>query len=156
MKEPQLVSKVQSALVRSGIDDEIRAAGIFNPRGHSGSMFVGGLIGGDLGDEVGLGGVGTVGGGLAAQHLHDAASGLPERMLVGVSDSMVYGFEEHGRESTRLVFQVERSGLETKVHQRFNVRVLELIHPDTGSSVELEGFRLPGIHAGDVIHALEG
>jgi hypothetical protein len=99
--------------------------------------------------------VGAVGGALVGQQAHDAASGLSKRMLVGVSDSAVYGFEEHDRSPTRLAFQVERSGLEVKVHQRVNVRVLELIHPDSGSSVELEGLRFPGQHAGDVIDALE-
>ncbi len=144
-------------MAKLGVEDEIRAAGLVEPRGHSGSMFAGGVIGGDLGDDLGgvAGGVGTVGGGLAAQHLHDKASGLPSKMLVGVSDSAVYGFEEHDRRPTRLVFQIDRSGLEVKVHSRINVRVLELIHSDTGSRVELERLRFPGQHAGDVIDALE-
>lgn len=160
MKEHEMVQAVQSAVVRLGVDDEIRAAGYFEPRGHSGSMFVGGMIGGDLGDDLGggLGGaVGTVGGGLAAQKAHDAASGLPQWMFVGVSDGTVYGFaadRAHHRAGD-LVFRVDREGLDVKVHQRINVRVLELIHADTGSRVELEGLRFPGQHAGDVINALE-
>ena len=32
-----------------------------------------------------------------------------------------------------------------KVHQRVNVRVLELIHPETGSKIELEGTRIPAL-----------
>jgi len=40
------------------------------------------------------------------------------------------------------------------VHQRVNVRVLELIHGPSGDAVELEGPRLPGFHAGSVIDAL--
>ncbi len=40
-----------------------------------------------------------------------------------------------------------------KVHQRFNVRVLELIGED-GAAIELEGPRMPGFHAGSVIDAL--
>jgi hypothetical protein len=160
MKERELVQAVQAAVTGLGVDDEIRAAGIFEPRGHSGSMFAGGMIGGDIGQDLGGslgGGIGAVGGGLAAQKAHDAAAGLPEWMYVGVSDGMVYGFaadRPHHR-ATDLVFRVDRRGLDVKVHQRINVRVLELIHSDSGSRGELEGSRLPGQHAGDVIDALE-
>ena len=48
------------------------------------------------------------------------------------------------------------AGLETKVHQRVNVRILELIHKDTGSTVQLEGNRVPTLHTKDVIKALHG
>jgi hypothetical protein len=34
------------------------------------------------------------------------------------------------------------------------VRVLELIHDDTGSTIELEGSRVPVTHAKDVIDVL--
>jgi hypothetical protein len=160
VNERELVQAVQSAVVRLGVDDEISAAGIFEPRGHSGSMFAGGMVGGDLGDDLGgglAGAVGTVGGGLAAQKAHDAASGLPEWMYVGVSKGAVYGFaaDRAHHQAVDLVFKVDRDGLDVKVHQRINVRVLELIHTDTGSRIELEGLRFPGQHAGDVIHALE-
>ena len=37
---------------------------------------------------------------------------------------------------TRLVFSVDRESIEVKVHQRFNVRVLELIHQD-GTTISL-------------------
>jgi hypothetical protein len=59
----------------------VTAAGEFNPRGHSGAGFAGGLIGGDLGDSIGgpAGGIGTVGGYLASTRAHDAETGLPER-----------------------------------------------------------------------------
>ena len=43
---------------------------------------------------------------------------------------------------------------EAKVHQRVNVRVLELIHPESGSRIELEGNRIPLAHSKDVIEAL--
>ena len=43
-----------------------------------------------------------------------------------------------------------------KVHARVNVRVLELVNPDTGSKVELEGNRLPITHSHDLIKYLAG
>jgi hypothetical protein len=159
MKEALMVEKVQDALGRLGIDDRLAAAAMFFPRGHFGGAFAGGMIGGDVGDSFGslAGGVGMASGVLAGQHAADARSGLPERMLVGVSDTTVYGFDTHrerGREPTELIFRLPRAGLEVKVHQRVNVRVLELIHTDTGSKVELEGPRMPGFNVSDVIDAL--
>ena len=154
-----MVEKVQYALAGLGIDDELLAAGIFFPRGHTGAGFAGGMLGADAGDKLGglAGGAGLAAGLLAGQHAADARSGLPERMLVGVSARAVYGFDTHregGREPTDLVFRVPRSQLEVKVHQRVNVRVLELIDSESGAKVELEGSRVPTVHAGEVIDAL--
>lgn len=69
-----MVQKVQGALVRMGIDDELKAAGLFFPRGHTGGAFVGGFAG----DEI-AGSVGMAGGVLAGQHAADARSGLPAK-----------------------------------------------------------------------------
>jgi len=88
----------------------------------------------------------------------DARSGLPASMLIGVSATMVYGFAAATRHSepTSLVFQIPRAGLTVKVHQRVNVRVLELIDNTSDTRIELEGNRLPVTHSKDVIHVLSG
>jgi hypothetical protein len=151
MKEARMVDEVQGAVTRLGVDDDVLAAGLFFPRGHTGGAFVGGLLGGDAGD------VGMAAGLIAGQHVADARSGLPERMLVGVSATTVYGFDthrDHGRAPTDLIFRLPRSRLDVRVHQRVNVRVLELIDEATGSKVELEGSRLPGFHTSEVLDAL--
>ncbi len=151
---------MQGALAARGIDDEVVAAGQFNPRGHSGGMFVGGLAGdtagGLLGGAGGAAGVGV--GSVGGMHAADARSGLPESMLVGVSATTVYGVAAPTRRSepTALVFQVPRAGLTTKVDQRVNVRILELIDTAGGSRIELEGNRLPVTHSKDVVDALGG
>jgi hypothetical protein len=153
-----MVGLVQGALATRGITDEVLAAGQFNPRGHTGGMFAGGMAGseaggllGEAGDAVGLG-VGSIAGMRAA----DARSGLPANMLIGVSATTVYGFAAATRHSepTSLVFQVPRASLSVKVHQRVNVRVLELIDNASGARIELEGNRLPVTHSKDVIHVL--
>ena len=154
-----MVDKVSDALARRGIQDEIVAAAMFFPRGHFGGAFAGGLIGGDLGERVdGLaGGIGAAGGALAGQRANDGASGLPDRMLVGVSATTVYGFgtrREREREPTDLVFRLPRSQLEVRVHKRVNVRVVEMIDRANGARVELEGARMPGFHVGNVLSAL--
>jgi hypothetical protein len=158
MSEEGMVELVQDALVARGIEDQIVAAGQFNPRGHTGGMFVGGLLGGDAGSLVG--GVGeslaTGAGAVAGMRAADAGSGLPDKMLIGVSDTTVYGLAASTRHSepTDLAFRVPRGGLTAKVHQRVNVRVLELIDDASGSRIELEGNRLPVTHSKDVIQAL--
>jgi hypothetical protein len=160
MSEESMVEAVQGALTERGIEDRVIAAGQFNPRGHTGGLFVGGLAGGEGGGTLGRVGedVGVAAGSLAGMHAADAASGLPETMLVGVTDTTVYGFAGRSRHAvpTDLVFEVPRAGLDAKVHQRVNVRVLELIDEASGSAIELEGNRLPVTHSKDVIEALTG
>jgi hypothetical protein len=158
MSEDKMLEAVQAALGDQGIDDQLEAVGQFNPRGHTGGGFAGGLIGGDIGGVAGSLGdaVGTVAGYSAGTRAADATSGLPEWMLIGVSATAVYGFAGRSRskEPTDLVFQVPRERLEVKVHQRVNVRVLELIDDSTGSRIELEGNRIPLTHSKDVIDLL--
>ena len=160
MSEERMVELLQRALDEGGIEDQVVAAGQFNPRGHSGGMFVGGLVGSDVGSL--LGGVGesvaTGAGSLAGMRAADEASGLPAKMLVGVSATSVYGFAAPTRhdQPTALAFQVPRANLTAKVHQGVNVRVLELIDDASGSRIELEGNRLPVTHSTDVIEALSG
>lgn len=160
MSEERMAELVQGALNGRGIKDKVLAAGQFNPRGHTGGLFVGGLAGGEAGGFLGEAGeiVGVGAGSVAGMHAADARSGLPARMLVGVSATMVYGFAAPTRHSepTALVFQVPRAGLTAKVHQRVNVRVLELIDNGSDSRIELEGSRLPVTHTKDVIDALGG
>ena len=157
MSEEGMVAAVQKGLEREGIDDRVGVAGQFSPRGHSGSMFAGGLAGDELGGVAGaagsaVGDVAGIAGGVAA---NEAASGLPSYMLVGVSESAVYGFEGKMKKAGEFVFQVPREGLEAKVHQRVNVKVLELIEPG-GSRIELEGNRLPLTHSKNVMDELAG
>ena len=159
MSEERMIELVQGALRERGIEDQVEAVGQFNPRGHTGGMFVGGLLGGDAGSALGGVGesVGVGAGSLAGMRAADAASGLPDKMLVGVSATTVYGFAAPSRhaEPTTLAFQLPRSGVTAKVHQGVNVRVLELIDDESGSRIELEGNRLPVTHSKDVIEALK-
>jgi hypothetical protein len=155
-----MVELLQRALAARGIEDQVVAAGQFNPRGHSGGLFVGGLAGDEAGGLLGgvAEGAGMAAGSLAGMRASDAVSGLPAYMLVGVSATTVYGFAGRSRrdEPTALAFQLPRAGLTAKVHPRANVRVLELIDEASGSRIELEGDRLPVTHSKDVIEALSG
>jgi hypothetical protein len=156
MSEESMIELVQEALRARGVDDEVVAVGEFNPRGHTGGLFVGGLAGGEAGGSVGrvAEDVGLAAGSLAGMHAADAASGLPGWMLVAVTGTTVYGFAGRRNAVKDLIFEVPRAGLTAKVHGRVNVCVLELIHEDSGSKLELEGNRLPVTHSKDVIDAL--
>jgi hypothetical protein len=158
MSEEIMVEAVRGALAARGIEDEVIAAGQFNPRGHSGGLFVGGIAGDEAGSRLGgvADAVGTAAASLAGMRAADAASGLPDTMLVGVTATTVYGFAGRSRRAvpTELAFQVPRAGLTAKVHQRVNVRILELIDDASGSTIELEGSRVSVTHSKDVIEAL--
>lgn len=93
MSEEKMSSWSKGALAARGIEDDVIAAGQFNPRGQSGGLFVGGMVGGDAGSALGgaAEGVGLAAGSLAGRHAAGAASGLPDKMLVGVSATTVYG-----------------------------------------------------------------
>jgi hypothetical protein len=75
MSKDRMVELVQDALAARGIKDDVLAAGQFNPRGHTGGMFVGGLAGGGTGSLLGDAGeiAGAEVGSLAGMH----ASGAP-------------------------------------------------------------------------------
>jgi len=77
---------------------------------------------------------------------------------VAVSADNVYGFDAPSRraEPRGMVFRLPRNKLEAKVHQRVNVRILELIDSDSGDAIELEGNRIPVTHSADVIKLLTG
>jgi hypothetical protein len=158
MSEEKMIKLAQAALDDNGVDDTIEAVGEFAPRGKSGSEWLtGGLLGGlgDVGGSV-AGDIGFVAGMAAGSEASSEARGLPPTMLVGVSETTVYGMRTRSRrtEPDRIVFAVPREGLTAKVHQRLDVRVLELIHEDAGSSIELEGSRLPMTHSKDVMDIL--
>ena len=158
MSEEEMVQSVEGALSVLGMHEEVEAAGEFQPRGHTGAMFAGGFAGDALASGVGglADSVATVGGAIAGGRLHDADSGLPVWMLVGVTPAHVCGFaaEHPRRQAGALIFRLPRASLEVKVHKRVNVRILELIETSTGATIQLEGDRIPVTHSKDVIQAL--
>ena len=97
-----MVRLVQDALVANGIEDKVLAVGQFNPRGHSGGMFAGGLAGSEAGGMIGgaADSIGMGAGSLAGMRAADDMSGLPAKMLVGVSATAVYGFAIHSTGTT--------------------------------------------------------
>jgi hypothetical protein len=157
MSEESMERSVQEALAREGIAVEVLAAGQFSPRGHSGSLFMGGMAGDSLGGIAGAAGeaVGSVAGMAGATEATDAARGLPDHMVVGVTADAVYGFAG-AMKAGPPAFKISREHLKAVVHQRVDVKVLELVDEESGSKIELEGNRLPITHSKDVIAELTG
>jgi hypothetical protein len=157
MADETMVALVQRALDDREIKDEVLAAGEFKPRGHSGGLFVGWLTGGEASEPLDISEFAGVGfSSLPGIPVADTGSDLPERMLIAVSSSAVYGFAAGSRddEPTVLVFSLPRAGTTVNVHRRANAPVLELIDQPSGSRIELEGDRLSVTHSKDVIEAL--
>jgi hypothetical protein len=158
MSEQEIVERAQQALDDAGVDDTLVAAGEFSPRGRSGASITGGVAGSEVGGAIGGGfgdAIGLVAGFTAGGRAADAASGLPAYIVVAVSETTVYGLAGRRNHPTHdLLFQVPRADLDVEVHQRVNVRVLELIHRSSGERIELEGNRLPVTHSKDVIDHL--
>jgi hypothetical protein len=157
MSEESMESSVQEALAREGIADEVLVAGQFSPRGHSGSLVIGGMAGDSLGGIAGAAGaaVGTFAGMAGGTQTTAAVRGLPDHMVVGVTADAVYGFAG-ATKAGPLAFRISRQHLRATVHQRVDVRVLELADEQTGGKIELEGNRLPITHSKDVISELAG
>ena len=157
MSEERMIELAQAALEHHGIDDTVVAVGQFAPRGQSGAAFAGGMAGGEVGGAFGslADGIGLGAGMIAGRAANAEAMGMPKWMQVAVTEAAVYGMRSHGRgkEPDDLVFAVPRAGLTAKVHQRVNVRVLELID-ESGDRIELEGNRIPLTHSKDVIELL--
>ena len=159
MSEDSMVALMQAALEHHGIADTIEVAGQFEPRGRSGAMMAGGFLGaGVAGDVVGeaASGLGLGAGMAAGSAAGSKASGLPRLMLVGASETTVYGMHTRSRrkEPDRIVFSVPRANLHATVHQRLNVRILELVDDSSGASIQLEGSRVPVTHSKDVMDYL--
>ena len=154
-----MIELAQKALDDHGIDDRLIAVGQFQPRGTTGAIVAGGMLGGSAGDSIGslAGSIGLGLGTIAGLRANVEASGLPRFLHVCVSESTVYGMHSKSRrrEPDEIIFAVPRKGLTAVVHQRVNVRVLELIEEDTGAKIELEGSRIPVTHSKDVLDILK-
>jgi hypothetical protein len=159
MDEQVVIQESQELLTRSNINDEVMAVGVFYPRGHTAGAMVGGLAGADVGGAAGdlAGAIGLAGGYLAGKEIADRTSGLPGEMFVAVSNTHVYlmvGKRDPRLKPVRVLGTLDRVSLQVKVHQRVNVKVVELIDESTGAKVELEGSRIPTLHVGDVLSVL--
>src|SRR5262245_61389300 len=114
MSETRFVEHVQASLDAHGIEDTILVAGQFMPRGEAGAMFAGGMVGADAGGAAGelASGIGIGLGMAAGRRVSESTSGLPGHLLVGVSETAVYGAAEpRHHQPGQMLFAVPRAGL---------------------------------------------
>lgn len=149
----------QDALTLNGIRETVRAAGILAPRHQHAGALVGGLVGSVAGDAFGgLGeAVASVAGARAGSVLSSRGSGLPERVILVVTDRSVLCFTRGfvgGRPSPdRLILRLSRETTTVRIRQRPSFRIIELSDAGTGSVTALEAHRFAP-QAGGLIAAL--
>lgn len=157
MNEQKLLSEAQEVV---GQDDVLLAAGVFQPRGTQAGMSGGAAVGGSL--ARGVAGMALTAAGMAVgQHAGRATAGdlpTPRWTVLAVSAERIYGLTGHG-EGIAIrpgeVFTVlRRDEVETKVHERVGVRVLEIRETGSGAALELETARLGGWHGSDILQLL--
>ena len=157
MNEQKLLSEAQAVV---GQDDVLLAAGVFQPRGTQAGMSGGAAVGGSLAHGVAgmaLTAAGMVAGERAGQTV---ASGTPTPRwtVLAVSSERIYGLTGYGEGFAirpGAVFAVlRRDEVETTVHERVGVRVLEIVETGSGAALELETARLGGWHGADVLRLL--
>ena len=164
MSEQMWIDRAQAAV---GDADTIIAAAWFQPRGTSGALTGGIMVGGD--DVSGaLLSIAASSAGYAAEKIHDdhlASKGaaepvkVPFMAVVAVSATRIYAWRTAGEHMhnmpSDLLFAHDRDQVAITVHSRVSVRTFEVEDLHTGQKWEFESPRLTG-HLKFVLDALHG
>ena len=117
-----------------------------------------GSAAGDKATDSNLGGmIGGTGGAAAGMAGAAAARGLPMRIGLGLSPTMIYLLEIHSPldvDQVSLFATVQRSDAEVEVHGRIANQVVVLTDRDSGRIFEMEAPRLSPMRAGKMVEAL--
>lgn len=138
-------------------DQDVVAAGIFQPRGTTGGMA--GTTGAGFATDSLAGEVAGAAAGIGAGRAMAHVDGVPRWTMLAVTPSTLHALAcgQHGvgwqPESVFATF--DRSAIRATVHGRVNVRTLTIEDPATGRTYEWEGNRIGPAHAKAVIEALE-
>jgi hypothetical protein len=140
-----------------GGDEEILAAGIFQPRGTTGGMM--GVTGAGLATDNVVGEVVGVAAGMESGRAMSHLDGVPRWTMLAVTPSTLYALAcgQHGVgwQPESVFARFDRSAIRATVHGRVNVRTLSIEDPGSGRTYEWEGNRIGPAHAKAVIEALE-
>jgi len=161
--EDSLVEAAQQAI---GPQEQVLAAGVFQPRGTSGALSGGSLVGGALGLIPGVGGIarGAVeaagaGAGYAARHGLADKEGVPVNTLLAVTPQHLVAFRaEHddliGYKVGDPFATWDRAHIAITVHGRAHVRTFEIEDTQTGEKFEMETPRFSHLHGSVVVKLL--
>jgi hypothetical protein len=153
LSDEKLIEEARSFL---GDDEQVLAAGIFEPRGATGGL-VGATEAGLLTDNV-VGEAVGIAAGLGAGKAMSHADGVPRWTMLAVTPTTLHAIEcgQHGVrwQPTQTFAAFDRSKITATVHRRVNVRTLTIEDPDSARSYQWEGNRIGPAHAKDVFKAL--
>jgi hypothetical protein len=140
-----------------GGQEQVIAAGIFQPRGTTGGMM--GTTGAGFATDNIVGEVAGAAAGIEAGRAMSHIDDLPRWTMLAVTSTTLYAIAcgQHGvgwqPQETFATF--DRSVARMTVHGRVNVRTLTVEDPDSGRTYQWEGNRIGPAHAKAVIEALE-
>lgn len=153
MSDEKLIEEARSFL---GDDEEVLAAGMFQPRGTSGGRegaMGAGLATNDIVGEL-VGAAASVEAGRGMSHVDD----VPRWTMLAVTPTTLHAIEcgQHGVgwQPKQTFATFDRAKITATVHRRVNVRTLTIEDPDSGRSYQWEGNRIGPAHAKDVFKAL--
>lgn len=154
MSDEKLIEEARTFL---GDQEQVLAAGMFQPRGTTGGL-VGATSAGFATDNI----VGEIAGaaagieaGRAMSHIDD----VPRWTMLAVTPTTLHaiactqhgvGWQPHERFAT-----FDRSAIRVTVHGRVNVRTLTVEDPGSGRTYQWEGNRIGPAHAKAVFEALD-
>ena len=154
MSDQKLIDEATRFL---GDDEQVLAAGMFEPRGTTGGRM--GVTGAGFMTDNLAGEVAGAVAGLGSGQAMSRVDGVPRWTLLALTPTTLHALAcaQHGtRWVPEEVFATfDRARIRATVHAGVNVRVLMIEDPDTGRRYGWEGYRFGPAHAKDVIEALD-
>ena len=154
MSDEKLIDEARAFL---GTQEDILAAGMFEPRGTTGGMA--GAMGAGLSTDSLVGEIAGAAASVEAGRVMSNLDDVPRWTMLAVTPTTLHAIAcgQHGvgwqPESVFATF--DRSAIRATVHGRVNVRTLTIEDPTTGRTYQWEGNRIGPAHAKAVIEALE-
>jgi len=154
VSDQKLIETAEQAL---GTDEQIVAAGVFEPRGTMGGT-IGAMGAGLSTDNI----VGEIAGAAASVESGRAMSkvdDVPRHTLLAVTPTRLYALAAKPKgahwEVVERFATFDRARIRATVHGRVNVRTLTIEDPESDRTYQWEGNRIGPDHAKAVIEALE-
>ncbi len=148
---------IEEAKAFIGSDEDVVAAGIFQPRGTTGGMA--GATGAGLATAALVGEVAGLPAGLGAGRTMAHVDGVPRWTMLAVTPTTLHALAcgQHGVgwQPASVFATFDRSAIRATVHGRVNARTLTIEDTASGRTYEWEGNRIGPAHAKAVIEALE-
>ena len=148
---------VEEAAAYLGGDEQVLAAGIFQPRGTTGGMM--GATGAGFATDNIVGEIAGVAAGIESGRAMSHVDGVPRWTMLAVTPTTLYAIKcgQHGVgwQPKETFATIDRSKARVTVHGRVNVRTLTVEDPQVEHGADVRVARIGPAHAKPVIEALE-